>query len=59
MGWRRLVHPLVRRGELMAVTDAALIPPTAFHLQVLKHLAAERAVVAFKDWLLRQTAADW
>ena len=59
MGWRRLVDPLIRRGELMAVTDAAVVPEAAFHLQIPRPLAAERPVVAFKDWLLAQTAADW
>ena len=59
MGWRRLVDPLIRRGDLMRVTDAAVVPEASFHLQIPKHLASERAVVAFKDWVLAQAAADW
>jgi LysR family glycine cleavage system transcriptional activator len=59
MGWRRLVDPLIRRGELIPVTDEAVVPPAAFHLQIPKHLADERTVVAFKAWLLAQAAADW
>jgi DNA-binding transcriptional LysR family regulator len=59
MGWRRLVDPLIRRGELMRVSDGAVVPEAAFHLQIPKHQAAERPVAAFKDWLLAQAAADW
>jgi DNA-binding transcriptional LysR family regulator len=59
MGWRRLVDPLIRRGELMQVTDASVVPQAAFHLQIPKPRAAERPVAAFKTWLLAQAAADW
>ena len=59
LGWRRLVNPMLERGELVRVTEAVTVPEPAYHLAVPGQRASNRAVKTFTEWLFEEAARDW
>lgn len=59
LGWRRLVNPMLDRGELVRLTPEAAIPEAAYNVIVPNQRAANRAAWAFRSWLLEEAARDW
>ena len=59
LGWRRLVDPLLRRGDLNMVCPARVVPEARYHLLTPLRFRDDRAVLAFRHWLLQEAGADW
>lgn len=59
LGWRRLIDPMLERGELVRVTADVAVPESGYNLVVPNQRATNPAVKAFQDWLLEEAARDW
>lgn len=59
MGWRRLVEPLLERGDLVGITDTAVVPEPSYRVVMPAGQPSHEAACAFRDWLLDEAANDW
>ena len=59
LGWRRLVNPMLERGELVRASADVAVPEPDYKLIVPDQRAASPAVKAFRAWLLEEAARDW
>lgn len=54
IGWGRMVAPLLASGELVRLTDLALIPPGGYHLTWNTGARLSTAAETLRDWLRAQ-----
>lgn len=59
LAWRRLVDPMIERGELVRVTDDVVCPEPAYHLILPDQRTRHSAVETFRNWLLKEASRDW
>jgi len=59
LGWRRLIEPQLRRGDLVRAVPEALVPDSGYDVILPNRLKDDPAVKAFRTWLAREAAADW
>lgn len=59
LGWRRLVNPMLERGELVRVTTDVAVPDPGYNLIVPNQRTTNPAVKTFRSWLLKEAARDW
>ena len=59
LGWRRLVQPLLQRGDLVQAAPGQVTPADRYEIVVPERLTDDEAVRLVRDWLLEEARADW
>ena len=59
LGWRRLVQPMLARGDLIRLQPVSVVPRARYHAVMPPARDPGAAALAFHDWLVAATAADW
>ncbi len=59
LGWRRLIDPLIDRGDLLMACPARVVPQARYYLLIPSRVRNDRAVKAFRTWLLQEASEDW
>jgi LysR family glycine cleavage system transcriptional activator len=59
LGWRRLIEPMLRRGDLVRAVPEAVVPSNGYDVILPSRLTDDPAVKSFRAWLAREAAADW
>lgn len=59
LGWRRLIEPALKRGDLVRAVPEAVVPDSGYDVILPSRLKDDPAVKAFRVWLAGEAAADW
>ncbi len=59
LAWRRLVDPMLERGDLVRVTDDVVVPEPSYDLILPDRRTTRSPIETFQRWLLKEARRDW